>query len=244
MHERLLQFIIFGERAKVIGTRSGTYIDKHTGEEIPTTIEAAIWRILRSQEPKADSPYAGSRVPVAIELAVTREWAQLLTQPATAQYLPMGEILGAIPGNRPSGAWARVLGLSLASFWRRQPRAALDGSIKPTRRELLERYTPKTGSVAEVLDGPNPRYVISHWCEALQILVKNDFLSAEGEPQISPEQMRAALPRQGWAEQWLNATVELKPGAAFGNTIVQRVAALPPVAPAKKWPGRPRKKTT
>ena len=244
MHAKLYQFLIFGERAKVIGARSGKYLDKHTGKEIPTVIESAIWRILKVEKPEQKSLYPDMEAPVRVELVIDSEWARLLTQPATAQYLPMGELLGAIPGNRPRGAWARVIGLALASFWRRQPKAALDGSIRPTRRELLERYTPKTGSVAEILESTNPQFAIDYWCAALQILAKSEFLATEGEPQISPAQMRAALPRQGWAEQWLNATVELKPGAAFGNTIVQRVAALPLIAPARKRPGRPRKKTT
>ena len=34
MHARLHEFIIFGERACVVGTRPGKYIDKHTGQEI------------------------------------------------------------------------------------------------------------------------------------------------------------------------------------------------------------------
>ena len=244
MRAKLYQFLIFGERAKVFGARPGKYLERHSGKEISTVIQSAIWRIHNVEMPAQQSLYPDMEAPVRAEISITREWAQLLTQPSTAQYLPMGELLGAIPGSKPRGAWARVLGLSLASFWRRQPRAALDGSIRPTRRELLERYTPKTGPVDEVLESTNPQFAIDFWCAALQILVKNEFLSVEGEPQIASDQIRAALPRQGWADAWLDATVELRPGAAFGNTIVQRVAALPPATPAKKRPGRPRKKTT
>ncbi len=248
MHGRIYEFIIFGERAKVIGTRKGNYIDKSSGQKIPTTIEAAIWRIIKVERPaKSEKPGEAALVPlsgrkeapVKIEMVMSREWAQLLSHPQTAQYLPLGELLGSIPGNKPSGAWARVIGLALVSFWRRQPRAALDGSIAPTRRELLERYPPKTGTVAEVLTPPNPQYGINYWCAALQILVESEFLAVEGEPQISPTQMRADLPRRNWSELWLNATVDLKPGAAFGQTIAQRVAALPPL---KNKGARPPKK--
>ena len=242
MRARLYQFLVFGERATVIGARPGKYLERHSGKEISTIIQSAIWRIHRTELPEQGSLYPEMEAPVRAEISITREWAQLLTQPATAQYLPLGELLGAIPGNKPSGAWARVLGLALASFWRRQPKAALDGSIKPSRRELLERYAPKTGSVAEVLDSTNPKRAMEYWCEALQILVENEFLAVEGEPQISIEQMRAALPRKSWADAWLSATVELKPGSIFGNTIVQRVAALPPSSQPKNKGGRPRKK--
>lgn len=240
MHARIYQFVLFGERAQVFGTRRGKYRDKHTGEEIETTIRSAIWRIHQTDLPSQKSLYPEHEIPLRVEIAITREWAQLLAQPQTAQYLPMGELLGTIPGNKPRGAWARVIGLALASFWRRQPQAALDGSIKPTRRELLERYTPKTGPVSEILDSTNPQFAIDFWCAALQLLVKSGFLAPEGEPEISPAQMRAGLPRKGWGTIWLDTTVQLKPGTAFGHTIIQRIVALP-VKPKNKG-GRPRKK--
>lgn len=239
LRARLHQFIVFGERAEVMGKRRGTYIERATGQEIETVIRGAIWRIVKTEEPAQKSLYPDTEAPVRVELVMSSDWAQLLAQPQTAQYLPMGELLGTIPGNKPSGAWARVIGLALASFWRRQPQAALDCSIKPTRRELLERYTPKTGPVSEVLTEQNLYRAIEYWCAALQILVKSEFLAPEGEPQILPSQMRDELPRQGWAQIWLNAPVTLKPGGAFGHTIVQRTAALPQ-KPAKKR-GRPRK---
>ena len=239
MHRRLYHFVLFGERAQVIGVRHGNYVDKHSGEKITTTIHAALWRVAKTEVPAQGELFDTKTIPVRVEITIDRDWARLLTQPQTAQYLPMGELLGSIPGSKPSGAWARVIGLALASFWRRQPRAALDGSIQPTRRELLERYPPKTGPISEVLMPPNPQYGINYWCAALQILVEREFLASSRETQISPDQMRADLPRRNWSELWLNATVDLKPGAAFGNTIVQRVAALPPL---KNKGGRPRKK--
>ena len=168
MHARLYKFLLFAERAKVVGQRRGSYLNKQTKEKIPTMIEAALLRIVKTETPEYDALTEARPTPTGVELVISREWAQLLTQPQTAQYLPLGELLGTIAGGKPSGAWARVIGLSLASFWRRQPKAALDGSIQPTRRELLERYPPKTSTVAETLDGPNPQRAVETWCGALQ----------------------------------------------------------------------------
>jgi hypothetical protein len=67
----------------------------------------------------------------------------------------MGELLGVSHQIKLQGLGSR-LGLALANFWRRQPRAALDGSLKPTRRELLDRYQSKVAPFKEVLAGPNP----------------------------------------------------------------------------------------
>ncbi|RYX81108.1 hypothetical protein EON83_25545 [bacterium] len=235
MHKRLFQFIRFAERAQVIGTRRGKYKDRHTGQIIPTEIRSALWRIHSTEMPTQKSLFPEPDIPVAVDLVISREWTSLLTQPQTAQYLPMGELLGAIPGNKPSGAWARVIGLALASFWRRLPRESLDGSIKPNRRELLERYPPKTGSVMEVLGSPNPRYVFKYWCGALQLLSDCGFIAPSGEATISPEAMRATLPRQGWAEGWLDQLVDLTPGPLLTESMKHRAAALPvPTPPVKK----------
>ena len=242
MHKRIYDFIRFGERAQVIGTRRGKYRDKQTGEEISTTIHSALWRIMKEERPQSPELLAAApKVPVEIEVVMSHEWTQLLTQPQTAQYLPMAELLGAIPGAKPSGAWARVIGLALASFWRRLPRESQDGSIKPTRRELLERYTPKTGSVQELLASTNPQFAITYWCGALRILVESEFLKDVGEATVSPEEMRAALPRKGWSEEWLNAKVDLQPGPKLVEAMKQRIEALPP-RPTKRKGGRPRKK--
>lgn len=235
MHRRLFQFILFGERAQVIGTRRGKYKDKHTGEVIPTTIRSAIWRIIKTETPDQKSLYPEMDVPVNVDLVMSREWTNLLSQPQTAQYLPMGELLGAIPGNKPSGAWARVVGLALASFWRRLPRESLDGSIKPTRRELLERYPPKTGSVQDVLGSPNPRYVFKYWCGALGLLSDCGFIAKSGEALIAPEVMRSSLPRQGWADEWMSAVVDITPGPLLMDSMKHRASAKPVLnAPAKK----------
>lgn len=239
MHARLMKFILFGERAQVIGSRRGIYTDKHTGTEIRTTIRSPIWRIAKIEEPEQGSLYPELEVPVRVQLVVMEEWSQLLTQPQTAQYLPMGELLGSIPGNKPSGAWARVIGLALASFWRRLPRETIDGSVKPTRRELLERYPPKTGSVLDVLSGDNPQYAIKYWCVALQLLVGCGFLDNQGDAIIDAKTMRANLPRKGWTLQWLDSPVDLRPGPVMQDAMKNRVAAKPIAAPRKR--GRPRK---
>lgn len=240
MHRRIYQFIQFGERAQVIGERRGKYRDKHTGELLNTVVRSSIWRVHKTEAPEQASLFPADEVPVSVTILMDQDWTRLLTSPQTAQYLPMGELLGAIPGNKPSGAWARVIGLALASFWRRLPREALEGTIKPTRRELLERYPPKTGPVDEVLGGNTPRRAMDYWCEALQILKSNGFLQDEGETKITAKQMRDAHPRQGWSEDWLAESVDLRPGEVIRSHIEGRVAALPTATPPKKR-GRPKK---
>lgn len=177
MRRRVWDYLRFGARACITGRRNGKYFDRATGQEIDTAIEGPAWVFIKQEKPVQPSLFPEETVPVRVRLVASEEWARLTTSPMLAQYLPMGELLGAITPDQPSGAWARVLGLALASFWRRQPRAALDGNIKPTRRELLEHYSPKVSPPSEMLNGPNPRRALDYWCGALQILVQNRFLA-------------------------------------------------------------------
>ncbi len=228
MHRRIYQFILFGERAQVIGERRGKYKDKHTGEVINTVIRSSPWRIHETETPEQKSLFAAHEVPVRVELVMSFEWTKLLSSPQTAQYLPLGEKLGAISGNKPSGAWARVIGLALASFWRRLPRESSDGSILPTRRELIERYPPKTGSIEDLLASKNPGFALNYWHSALQILADTGFLERTGEVLLTPENARAKMPRKDWAGDWINGCADLRPGPALRATMEGRTKALPP----------------
>jgi hypothetical protein len=240
MHKRLLEFVRFGERAQIIGKRRGVYKDKTSGKEINTDIHGAAWRIMKNENPSQASLYSEYDVPVRIQIALSQELAALITAPQTAQYLPMGEVLGAIPGNKPSGAWARVIGLALASFWRRQPQSALTGEIKPTRRELITHFPPKVAPVDEIFERQNGARAIEYWCDALHLLVDSELLADVGETRRSAEDIRAALPLRDWKRAWLDENVSLIPGTDMRAHIEGRIKALPVPAPKRKR-GRPKK---
>ena len=232
MRSRVWRYLLFGARASIIGQRKGNYVDKRTGQRIETIIDEPAWLVMSQEKPVQPQlfPEIG-QAPLRVQLVASQAWTRLTTLPETAQYLPMGELLGAIPGNKPSGAWARVLGLSLSSFWRRQPRAALNGMIKPSRRELLERYTPRTAPPMEILSGNDPRRAIEYWQGALQILVECGFLEREGEAKLSYQEMREALPRQEWQQLWFNQTVDLRPGPQMRDAVQACADALPILKP-------------
>lgn len=250
MRRRVWRYLLFGARASIVGQRNGEYVDRKTGQRIETIIDSPPWAVLEREKPAQPKLFPEiQETPLRVRLVASQAWTRLTTLPETAQYLPMGELLGAIPGNKPSGAWARVLGLSLANFWRRQPRAALDQHLKPTRRELLDRYTPKAAPPSEILKSRDPRRAIEYWHGALQILVECGFLAREGEATLSSDAMRQRLPRQEWQEQWLRETVELRPGAKMQGAVQSCAQALPFAKPlvlgtpsTKRKRGRPRKK--
>jgi hypothetical protein len=248
MRQKVWDYLRFGARACVTGRRRSKYFDRSTGEEIDTYIEGPAWVFMKQEKPVQPSLFPEDNVPVRVRLVASEEWARLTTSPMLAQYLPMGELLGAITPDQPSGAWARVLGLALASFWRRQPRATLDGSIKPIRRELFEHYPPKVSPPLEVLSSRNPKRAIEYWCNALQILVQTGFLAPHGDTQRTASEITRSLPRYNWHAVWLDEKIDLLPGPAMRPAVEACANALPVVRPQSLTParkrGRPRKKMT
>jgi hypothetical protein len=236
MRRRIWQFIKFASRAHIIGQRNYKQKDKLTGKELDTYIDSPPFMIGDTvrEKPPEPSLFDDDEPPISVRIAASDAWTRLTAMPDTAQFLPLGEVLGAIPGAKPSGAWARVVGLALANFWRRNPRDAMSGKLKPTRRELLERYTPSTGSVADVLASNDPGRAVQYWAAALRILVESEFLADEGESALTAEEMRAALPRYDWAELWLSGKPDLKPGAALLAAVQERADALPQPKPKRK----------
>lgn len=246
MRRRVWDYLKFGARASVTGRRSSKYRDPRSGEEIDTFIDGPAWAFLKEEKPVQPSLFAEEDVPLRVELVMSREWTRFTSSPLFAQYLPLGEVLGAIRPDKPSGAWARVLGLALASFWRRQPRATLDGTLLPTRRELLDHYPPKVAPPLEVLQGQQPRRAITYWCSALRILAEADFIALSGEATRKDSDIKAALPRYDWRDIWLDERVALAPGDAMRDSVQASANALPIARPrqlqkAPKKRGRPRK---
>ena len=258
MHAKIWGFVRFGEKAHINGKRKGPTYKDANGNEIDTTINGAAWRVMKTETPDPSKKYPASETPVRAEIVVSKELTALITSPYTAQYLPMAEILGAIPGSQAAGAWARVIGVALMSFWRRHPcetvhteeKTNTEGNIetvwaptlRPTRRELLDHFAAKVAPYEEILKSKNPARAIKYWCAALGILADCGFIERTGEAAIAPEKMRAALPDQGWKDIWLNEKVDIKPGiATMKPAIDERAKALPEDKP-RDLKKRPRAK--
>jgi hypothetical protein len=230
---RLWKFLVYGDRATVIGSRTIPYRDKHTGEIIDTALYSPIWRIHGVEKPLQRALF--DEVPVAVEIVISKQWERLLTLPQLAQYLPLGELLGSIPPGKVGGDWARCIGLALAHLWRCNPRETAQGIISPTRAELLTRYTPKTRTVEELLNSDKPRRAVEYWREALGILADNGFIARQGKA------IKSEVPAgYKWQDAWLNARVNLTPGPKAQPLIVERAQALPPLQP-KALPGKKRR---
>ncbi len=244
MRRRVWDYLRFCARANIMGNRTGVYRDPTSGEEIATHIEGPIWRFMKEERPIQPSLFAEDEVPLRVQIAVSPEWTKLTTSSSLAQFLPSGELLGSIAPDKPSGAWARIVGLALVSLWRRKSRETLEGTLWATRHELLTVYPPKIAPLEEVLASNNPRRALDYWHGALSILVEKGVLDKSGEAAVLRSQV--VLPRKGWAEPWCGERVALSPGPAVRDAVEKCAHNLPTLTPRdlgapRRKRGRPRK---
>ncbi len=243
LRARIYSYIVFGDRVKVIGQRTNEYTERATGEVIETRLESAIWRITDVERPLQAAMFG--EVPRRVRLVISKEWESLLTSAKLAQYLPHGELLGSIAPKQVAGDWARLIGLVLAGLWRRNPREVQADTIRPTRRELLMCYTPKTQTVDELLNSKNPQRAVEYWHDALGKLLELGFIARQGEVTRTVDDMLKPFERKGWQQAWLDEQVIIVPGPKMQVPVEERALALPPLKPkdlTAKRCGRPRKK--
>lgn len=234
LHARIWGYIRFLERAVVVGQRSYECVEKSTRKTIPTVIESTLWRVHEIEKPEQPDLPFGPEIPIRCQIVVTPRFAQLLTGPDTAQFLPLGEVLGAIPGGKPAGSWARALGIALISFWRRHPKQTASGELLPTRRELLEHIPAKNAPHYEIFNTDKPHRAIDYWCGALKILSECEFVLDEGEPSRGKDEIRKNLPRKNWQNTWLDEQVVILPGLKMQDPISVRSLVLSE-RPAKEF---------
>lgn len=241
MRRRIWDYVVYGDRAKVIGQRTIPYYDRNTGEVIETRLESSIWRIMDKERPLQAALFG--EVPRRVRLVIGKEWEPLLTAPHLAQYFPLGELLGSIAPNQVAGDWARSIGLVLAGLWRRNPREVQAGIIRPTRRELLTTFTPKTQTVDYYLDSDKPKRAVGYWRDALGKLLELDIIARQGEPTRTVADMLRPYGREGWQKTWLDEQVTIVPGPKFQPHVQARIIELPPLKPQNlRKRGRPRKR--
>lgn len=240
---RVLGYLMYGDRAAVVGQRTSRYHDRITGEQIPTYIDSPLWRILGAERPvqldlfEKDErgnlrPTARQQAPRRVQLVLSKEWEPILVHADLRQYLPLAEVVAAIPSGKVAGDWARSMALVQARLWRIKPRETMHGQLLISRRELLCSYTPTT-SVEKLLNGSNPKRVIGYWYHALELLKDCRFVSDTDEVERAAHAMLQNHPKYGWQEPWLEEKVLIRPGLILSDAIGARAQALPPASPKR-----------
>jgi hypothetical protein len=233
---KIWRAIRYGARSHIGGKRSVPYFDKTSGKEIQTEIYTSPWQIVSRQQ-IGQMPLFGDddAAPVRVELVASREWTALTTEASTAQYLPFGEILGALPANQAGGAWARVLGLAYINWCRRRLKQAIEAEEIPTRRELLDAFPSKVAPYRDILAGSNPLRALTYWQSAEMLLKEAEIIETSGE-------IYKPVSRKGWQPLWLGERPDWKPGAMLRPVLEGLDKKRFPQAPRQL--GKPTRKRT
>ena len=214
------QAIRFGEMARIRGDRTNTtYKRPEAGKrkplEVQTRIDSALW-MLGEKELAAQKSLFGDdlEIPLRTEIVMSQEWATLLTNPKTMQFVNLAERLGKVPPGKPAGALARSVGLALFELWRRGYGREGQAFSVP-RFELWSKYLPMLGSPDDILAGVNPARAREVWAGAL------DYLCEVGIVDKATARDCASEPttRQAWAEAWRKEPLRIPPALAIRGNI-------------------------
>jgi hypothetical protein len=180
--------------------------------------------------------------------------------PKALQYLGDVQAILDIPGGKPSGAWARCILAGLNQKWREKAKEVTvtthtrtDGNGKDrkvvavkwpnafTRRELLINLFPpdKKFSVMDMLDGNDPGRARRTWNEAIKMLQTDKRITYYKELEPLPKGPDGKPKRQGWANDWLDQPLEIRPNVEAKEAAIEIKTAHKQVQTAIK---RKRKK--
>jgi len=207
---------------EVIGTRTGRYKDKATGEAYDLTSRDPLL-VLAGRRMAAQLAFDDSQPPIEVTLGAG---AWLDRWRGNAQVLwYFGDVrkLAAIPAGKPSGAWARSIGLALQQRWREESATAGVAHVGEqnkvvtftgpfTRAELLDLFPPSP-TLDEMLAGPNPARARAYWKDAIGLLKE------QGTIGYYREQTRLAAGRQEWAAEWKAQEINIEPPADSASAL-------------------------
>lgn len=211
---RVWRWLGLFESLYIIGARHGKYRDPDTRELLDLTTRDVFIRI-------TGEDFAG-------QLSMDHGEPPLRVHLATGPFLnrfrgdrrilsDFGDVLrlSAIPGGRPSGAWAQSIGLALQQRWREQAAKSTVRTVgqdkhqtvrfpKPfTRRELLDTFPPDP-TADSILSSEHPDRAKTYWNTAIRLLkdarVIGHYKGLDPEPQ-----------GYRWSDAWLDQKLDIRP---------------------------------
>lgn len=218
MRARVWEWLVTFEAWQIIGRRHGVYRDAKTKQARDLTTVDAVIRITGRAYADATQLTLGDSTPPDEVTFVAGPWLnQWRNDHQVLAYFGEIQQIGAIPGGKPSGAWAQAIGLALQQRWRElaayRAAPARVGDSKRltvrfqhnfTRRELLSLFPPSP-TVEEILNSPNPKRAQTYWKEAITLLRDRHILGH------CREREKLTTRRQEWANAWLDQPLDMRP---------------------------------
>jgi hypothetical protein len=230
MREQIWEWVQAFDAMAVHGRRPGVYVDPVTKKSLDLTSEDALVRVIGKRF-EAGRPGAP---PVEITL-VAGPWLDAFRgNSGVLQHFGDIRKIAEIAGGKPSGAWARSIGLALNQLWRERANRAevlpvesgigdrlsqrFTAMFPPfTRLELLNMFRAEPW-VEDVLAGDKPGRAREYWDGAIRKLRSAGVIGHYAE---TPSRLTGR--RKGWQETWLHEDrLDIRPK----ETAVRAIAAL------------------
>jgi hypothetical protein len=241
--QRVWDAIRFADSAYIMGERRREY--SVNGKVVDTRIAAKLFVIGSTERPADWTPRQFDEPPLRVTVGITPEFWQQVKTACLWEFLPFGEILGAIPLGKPGTAWARSIGLAWAYHSRRY---AAQPDRYPTRQELLDEPISEIAPYYEVLQSPNPIRAVEYFEEAERLLIQLGFLAPLPSKRevMTLGGIRADIKsRKSWQKSWLekDPLSDWKPGHRFTDSLLQVGENRPDPKVVKALTAKSRKKT-
>jgi len=153
--------------------------------------------------------------------------------------------LARIPAGKPSGAWAKSIGLNLNQRWREWSHDAEIAHVGDTnkltarfprdftRRDLLggkELYRA-IPDAEDILNSTNPSRAQEYWEQAITILRERDGASLIGH--YAERGPAVAFRTKGWKEAWLDQPLDIRPNRESMKDVAELASARKRARPTK-----------
>lgn len=225
---------------EVHGTRRGKYRDPDTGQTVDTYISEPLFYLGAKAWPEQGT-LDGSEIPLEVAFEPAAMLRRFRGDRRFLQQFGSYLAVARIPGNKPSGAWARAVGLALNQRWRELATKADTKVTTPgddntltvrfapfTRRGLLDYYNAAP-AYADVLASNDPKRAREYWDKAVALLKREGVIGYYKPAGV-------ALPRYEWADVWLDEPLDIRPPASELTAIAE--VAQGAKAAAKKRRGK------
>jgi hypothetical protein len=224
MRRDIWRWLAILDAMHVIGQRKGRYRDPDTRDVLDLTSVDALIRITGQRMP-AQLAFDSSQPPIEVTYVAGPWLDKWRGNRQVLSYFGDVRKLAAIPGGKPSGAWAQAIGLALNQLWRERAARAQVARVGEdnhrtvrvgtfTRRQLLTMFPPSP-SVEEVLGSPNPRRAQGYWNDAISLL------KTVGVVAHYQETTPLHAGRQGWAEPWLTQSLDIRPADEEKQAVME-----------------------
>lgn len=228
MREQIWEWVQAFDAMSVHGRRPGIYVDPVTKKSLDLTSEDALIRVIgkRFEAGRPGSP------PVEVTWVAGPWLDSFRGNSGVLQHFGDIRKIAEIAGGKPSGAWARSIGLALNQLWRERATRAevlplenngpagarLTAQFPPfTRFELLGMFRAEPW-VEEVLGSEKPGRAREYWDGAIRKLRSAGIIG-----QYTETPSRLSGRRKGWQEPWLyEDRLDIRPK----DSAVRTIAAL------------------